>query len=435
MLNRDDARKLIDRVLALSKAEACEVNLGESSEAYTRFANNGVTTSGRVAGVNLTISSTKGTRTGTATTNETDEAALKEAVAKSEELAGFATPDPEYVEPLPPQKYPDVSPFDEATTAIQQEQFVPGVREAIAGSEKEKLVAAGFMERDSGALAIGNSRGNFGFARRTDVSCRFTVRTPEGDGSGWAFSNSHRFADVDAPAAARVAIDKCRRSKQPRPLEPGRYTVVLEPAAVRDLIEFYLPAAFDARAAEEGRSVLTRKGGGTRLGERLFSEKTTLRSDPFDPRHPTLPWQNGLPVRPTIWVEKGVVKNLSYGRYWARKKEVEPTTMAGLVLDGEDHSLDELIAATERGLLITRFWYIRSLNPQTVQLTGLTRDGVFMIEKGKVVHPVINFRWNESPVNVLSNVEMMSRNQRVGTMIVPALKVREFPFSSPSDAV
>jgi predicted Zn-dependent protease len=216
--------------------------------------------------------------------------------------------------------------------------------------------------------------------------------------------------------------------------------VVLEPAAVRDFMQPMLGfgSAFDARAAEEGRSLMTKKGGGTRLGEKAFSEKITIASDPFDTRNPGTLWAfSGVPARKITWVEKGVVKNLTYSRYWAQKKQVEPTPNIGngLMIHGEDHTIDDLIKSTKRGLLITHFWYIRFLNPQTVQLTGLTRDGVFMIENGKIAYPVMNFRWNESPANSLNKVEMMSREVRAGNYLVPAMKLSEFPVSSLSDAV
>jgi predicted Zn-dependent protease len=267
-----------------------------------------------------------------------------------------------------------------------------------------------------------------------------TARTPDGTGSGWASATANRIADIDAPAVARVAIDKAVLSQKPRSIEPGLYPVVLEPAAVRDFMQPMLGfgSAFDARAAEEGRSLMTKKGGGTRLGEKAFSEKITIASDPFDTRNPGTLWAfSGVPARKITWVEKGVVKNLTYSRYWAQKKQVEPTPNIGngLMIHGEDHTIDDLIKSTKRGLLITHFWYIRFLNPQTVQLTGLTRDGVFMIENGKIAYPVMNFRWNESPANSLNKVEMMSREVRAGNYLVPAMKLSEFPVSSLSDAV
>ena len=184
----------------------------------------------------------------------------------------------------------------------------------------------------------------------------------------------------------------------------------------------FLLFSLNARTADEGRSFLSKPGGGTRLGEKLFADGVTLRSDPFDPRNPGTPWaggggrggrggggSGGLPARKTTWIENGVVKTLAVDRYWAKKTNVEPVPLSGgLILEGSDKSLEALIAETERALLVTRFWYIRSVNPQNAMVTGLTRDGVWLIENGKVVHPVNNFRFNESPVNLLKNLEATS---------------------------
>lgn len=459
MLSQTEAKQLITRILSFSQAGDCEVTVGAVESANTRFARNSITTSGRASSIALRISSTQGTKTGSIATNETSDAALRAAVARSEELAAFAPPDPEYMEPIGPQKYPDISSYDPATAAAGAKEMLPGVRAAIEGAEGKGLTAAGFFEREAAALAVGNKRGNFGYTQRTTAEYSVTVRTPDGTGSGWATSEGGHLSDVDAPNAARVAIEKSLRSQKPRRLGPGKYTVILEPAAVDEMIGPLL-GSFNARNAEEGRSLLTRKGGGTLLGEKLFSEKVTARSDPFDPRLTASPWSGNvatslsgigqfffggggagfggyLPTEKMTWIEKGVIKNLAYTRYWAKKKGVEPTPPPGsnLILDGEDHSLDDLVASTERGLLITHFFYIRFVNPQTVQLTGLTRDGVFMIEKGKLAYPVMNFRWNESPANVLANLEGMSRPVRIGGSLVPAIKAKEFTFTSLSDAV
>jgi hypothetical protein len=292
MLTRDDAKRIIEKVLSYSKADACQVNVVEEDSANTRFANNAITTAGAVRAIRIDISSTKGTQTGTMRTNETSDAALRDAVAQSEEMAGFATPDPEYVPPLEPQKYPEIKSYDAATAGAAQPEMIPGVHAAISGSEEKKLNSAGFFERDATAVALGNNRGNFGYNTRTTVNYSLTARTPDGTGSGWASATANRIADIDAPAVARVAIDKAVLSQKPRSIEPGLYPVVLEPAAVRDFMQPMLGfgSAFDARAAEEGRSLMTKKGGGTRLGEKAFSEKITIASDPFDTRNPGTLW-------------------------------------------------------------------------------------------------------------------------------------------------
>jgi predicted Zn-dependent protease len=196
-----------------------------------------------------------------------------------------------------------------------------------------------------------------------------------------------------------------------------------------------------ARAAEEGQSFLTKKGGGTLVGEKMFPEFITLRSDPLDKRYAAYPWTDGgLPVEPVAWIENGVVKNMYYDRYWALKAGKKPTGWPdSLILDGGGKSLAELIASVDKGLLVTRFWYIRELNPQTVQLTGLTRDGLFLIEDGKVTSPVVNFRFNESPVRMLQNTVALGKPIRIqggeSSMIAPPIVVKDFPFTSISDAV
>jgi predicted Zn-dependent protease len=264
-----------------------------------------------------------------------------------------------------------------------------------------------------------------------------------------------RIEDIDGGTVGKTAIEKCLRWKSPKRLEPGKYTVVLEPTAVGDLIQL-LGFSMQARAAEEGRSFLSKKGGGTLVGEKLFPETITLRSDPLNRLYSVLPWGGGgggfgfgggggggvgMPADRISWIEKGVVKNLFYDRYYARKAGKEPTPAPNhLVLEGGDKSLADLIASVERGLLVTRFWYIRFVNQQTVQLTGLTRDGLFLIENGKVTGPVVNFRFNESPVHLLQNVVAMGKPIRVRGgegqgMIAPAVVVKDFPFTSVSDAV
>lgn len=458
MLTRDQAKQLVEKVLSFSTAGDCAVTVGALDLAQTRFAANSITTSGKSSGIAINISVTKDRRTGAIATNETEDGALRAAVARAEELASFAPQDPEYVEPLAPRQYPETSSFDEATSRAGQPEMVPGVKAAIEGAEKQKLRAAGYFELETESLAVGNQRGNFAYARRTDAEFSLTARTPDGTGSGWASAESVRMSDLDAPRTSGIAIEKSLLSQKPRPIEPGKYTVVLEPAAVSGLMLFMF-GGFDARAAEEGRSLLTRKGSGTRLGEKLFSEKITARTDPFDPRQAGLPWSGNvstslggagqlffgggdddgsfLPAEKITWIEKGVVKNLGYSRYWAKQKDTKPTPDPGsrLVMDGEDHSVEDLIRSTDRGLLVTRFWYVRFVNPQTVQLTGLTRDGLFWIEKGKISHPVMNLRWNESVATVLANVEMLGRPERSGNRVVPAMKVRDFTFTSVSDAV
>lgn len=186
MLSRDEAGRLVEKVLSFSKADDCAVTVGALDLAQTRFAANNITTSGKSSGIAINISATNDRRTGTITTNEASDESLRAAVARAEELAGFAPQDPEYIEPLGPQKYPETSSFDEATSRAGQPEMVPGVKAAIDGAKKQKLRAAGYYELETESLALGNKRGNFAYAQRTDAEFSLTVRTLDGTGSGWA---------------------------------------------------------------------------------------------------------------------------------------------------------------------------------------------------------------------------------------------------------
>jgi predicted Zn-dependent protease len=204
--------------------------------------------------------------------------------------------------------------------------------------------------------------------------------------------------------------------------------------------------ALGARPADEGRSFFSRPGGGNRIGERLVDGRVSIWSDPHDPRLFSAPFNaEGLPNRRMVWVEDGTLRNLVYGRYWAQRQGREPTGfVSGWYMEGGASSLDEMIRSTARGLLVTRMWYIRSVDPRTILFTGLTRDGTFLIENGRIAHAVKNLRWNESPIFMLNNLEMLGRPARVvigesgespSTVFVPPMKIRNFTFTSVSDAI
>jgi len=446
----EQARSLANRILSFSKAPECEVSLRLSETGHTRFAANEITTAGMVRNVMVTITSREAGKSGSTTTDELDDSLLREAVSRSESLMAAARPDPEAVESLEPQQYPTIPAFDDATAAAGPLQRRDGVKAALDRARGRGLDASGFFENGARWSAIANKKGNFGFHQATHAEYSTTMRTADGTGSGYARFGSVRLSDIDPAALAERAARKADSSAKPRDLSPGAYTVILEPEAVADLLLF-LVFSLNARAADEGRSFLSKLGGGTRVGEKLFASGVTLRSDPFNPRHPGTPWTEGgfrrggrgsgeLPARKTTWIEDGVVRTLAVDRYWAKKTSVEPVPLSGgLILEGSDKPLEALIAETERALLVTRFFYIRSVNPQNAMVTGLTRDGVWLIEKGKIIHPVANFRFNDSPVNLLKNLEATSIAVPAGSeflaLTVPAIRAHDFHFTSKSDAV
>jgi predicted Zn-dependent protease len=372
---------------------------------------------------------------------ETSAGALKAAVARSEELAALAPVTPEHAAPLGPQEFPDIASFHETTANARGAEMIPQIRAVIAAAVKEKLQAAGFFTRSATAQAIANKAGLFGFSRSADARLSTTIRRPDGSSSGWASQPSVEIAEIRGEELAQRAIAKCQAWTKPRRLEPGRYTAVLDAVATSDLL-MGVYGAFDARAAEEGRGFFARKGGGAELGAKLFPEFITLRSHGAHAALPGAAWSGEwLPQRPFVWIDRGVVRNLRYDRYWASRAKREPTPdLQNLELEGGDATLDDLIRSVDRGLLVTHFWYIRTVNPQTRQMTGLTRDGLFLIENGKIAAPVMNFRFNESPFRMLKNARRLGRAERVQgleapSMIAPPVVADDFPFTSVSDAV
>ena len=455
MLTRDEAKKLADQVLSYSRFPECTVSITSSEQAFTRFANNGITTAALVNRHSVSIASTRDGRSGRTVVNDLDDAALARAVQQSEELAAIAPPNPEHRPPLGPQEFRETNDYDEKTALARAPEMLPHIRAVVDTARANKLVAAGLFERTHTSSAVANKAGLFGFHRSADSKLTTTIRNPEGTSSGWAGLAATRINEISGAALAEAAAQKCLRWKNPKRIEPGKYTVVFEPTATGDIVHLMLQA-FNARAAEEGRTFLSKRGGGTRIGEKMFPEYVTLRTDPFDGRLPSMPWTGGeggffgrfgggesdhAPVERVNWIKSGVVENLAYDRYWAEKTghALVPMTNA-LFLDGGDASVEDLIKTVDRGLLVTHFWYIRFVNPQTLQHTGLTRDGLFLIEKGRVSDPVMNLRFNDSPVRLLQNTVKLGRASRMrglegASMVAPALVSTDFTFTSNSEAV
>lgn len=443
---REQAKALVDRALSFSKAEETLVTLTGGDRANVRFARNSVTTSGASSGYSLAIQAKIGKRTGTVTASEFGDAALQRAVRNAEEIARLSPENPEAMPLVGSQTYRTVQSYFEDAASATPEWRAGAVRAALDAAKEKSVDAAGFVETSAQIQALGTSKGLFAFDRFTAADYNLTARTPDGAGSGWASKSYNELRLLQPRTLAGAAIDKAARSHNPAAIEPGKYTVVLEPAAMADIIANLVFAA-DARQADEGRSFFAKKGGGTRTGEQVVGEKVTIYSDPANALAPAIPFDGeGLPLQRIDWIDKGVLKNLSYSRYWAEKQGKTATPQPGnLIMEGGTATMDDLIGGVERGVLVTRFWYIRSLDPQTLLVTGLTRDGLFLIEKGKVTRPVKNMRWNESPVFALNNLDAMTAAERtvsgegVGgagfSIVCPAARIREFTFTSGSDAV
>ncbi|HWN67569.1 MAG TPA: TldD/PmbA family protein, partial [Haliangium sp.] len=408
MIDRERARAVTDAVLALSKADEARVELTESEVTHLRFANNAPSTSGTYTEPALTIWSSFGKRTGSVSVTQLDEASLAQAVRRSEELARLAPEDPEHVPVLGPQAFSDTPAFDADTAERGAEVLAEGVGRCVEDARKAGLEAAGFTETVAEAQVIASSRGLFGYHRNTRAYVSETARTPDGSGSGWASAADHRIAEIDYGAVSRTAVAKAQASQAPRPLPPGEYVTILEPACVANLLQL-MTFFMNARNADEGRSYFASPKGGNRRGETLFPDNVHIYSDPQDPLAPAAPWgADGLPQQRRDWIAGGKLANLYVERFWADKQGVEPIPRpSNLIMRGGKSSVDDLVASTKRGLLVTSMWYIRFVDPRSLLFTGLTRDGVFWIENGKIQYPVQNFRWNESPIHLLKHIEGM----------------------------
>ena len=450
VITRDQAEALAKKVLAFSTATEARVIINSTENGNTRFAVNQISTSGDNHNVSVTVRSVVGRRVGSASTNRLDDASLRAVMDNSERLARLSPEDPELMGELDPQQYQDSKGWSEGTARLD-----PAMRAAITGRVTDParaagLVSTGFLETRVSAQAIANSKGLFAYSRDTEAVLTTTVRTPDGSGSGWAGVTTNDASLIPAGALGARAIDKAKRSVNAVAVEPGRYTVVLEPTAVGNLVQLIVGAA-GARNADEGRSFFTKAGGGNKIGEKVIDERVSLVSDPFDPESYGAPFTGeGLPTRRVTWIENGVVKNLNYDRFWAKKQGKEATGAAGgfgggvLKMSGGTDSIDQLIAGVQRGLLVTRFWYIRPVDPRTILFTGLTRDGTFLIENGKITRAVKNLRFNESPIFMLNNLEALGVPERVSAseagnagaaIVVPPIRCRDFTFTSLSDAV
>ena len=435
-MTEQQARELLSRVLRMSKAENCEINLFGSRGGNLRYARNTVTTAGARENRSLVVQSSFGRQSGRATTNEFSDAALERTVRRSEELARLAPEDPEYMPPLGPQEYLPVKAHFESTASITPEWRAEGAAAGIEGAKAKDCTVAGFIEDGSSYSAMMNSAGLFAWHTSSEVELSVTVRTNDGTGSGYVTRDANDASRIDIAAASNIALEKAVASRNPRAIEPGKYTVILEPEASVELIQNMM-FRFDARNAEEGRSFLSKPGGGTKLGEKIVDERVTISTDPQHPDAPASPWVgDGRARRRMAMVENGVVKNLTYSRYWADKQGVEATPFPGnMLMSGGDESLEDLIRGTSRGILLTRTWYIRSVDQQTVLLTGLTRDGTFYIENGQIRYAVKNMRFNESPIIMLNNIDALGRPERIRGHMIPPMRIRDFTFTSLSDAV
>jgi PmbA protein len=434
-----ELQHLAGRVLRLSDADETEVHIDFVADALTRFANNTIHQNVAEQTLSVSVRTVFDGRTARATTNKTDDDSLRRAVAASAALARSQPKNPDLL-PMPePQKYPKVPRYFPATAGATPQDRAVAVAKVTERAEQNKQTAAGIFATGASVTAMANSKGLFASYRQSRAE--FSITVLEQDSSGWAKASAPDRDQIDAEALARRASKKAAASRHPKEVEPGRWTVILESAAVLDLVGF-LFYDFAGTAVLDQRSCFT-----NRIGKQVMGENITIHDDVTHALQSGPPFDGeGLPRQTVLLVDRGVPRHLVYSRATAKKMKAKPTghglplpTQDGeapfnLVFAGGTTSVDTMIATTDRGILLTRLWYIREVDPYEKILTGMTRDGSFLVENGRISTGIRNFRFNQNILEMLSNVGQMSPAVRAAgeesfDMVVPAMKVRDFHFT------
>lgn len=434
-----ELERIAARVFKFSEAEETEVEISSESSALTRFANNTIHQNVAERTLSISVRAVVDGRTARASTNKMDDESLRRVVVAAARLARNEPENPHLLPMLRAQKYQRVARFFPATAAATPQDRARAVARVCKMAEKSKQTAAGIFSSGSVQSVLANSKGLL--ARYEQTRAEFSVTILEENSSGWAKSNSPDIRQIDPDALAESASRKSARSRQPQELPPGHYTAILEPSAVLDLVGF-LFYDFAGTAVLDKRSCLT-----GRLGKKIFGENITIWDDAYHPLQTGAPYDGeGVPRQKVLLVDRGVPKNLVYARATAKKMKARPTghgfslpndygeAPMNLVFAGGDKSVDDMVRSTERGILVTRLWYIREVDPYEKILTGMTRDGTFLVENGRVSRGIRNFRFNQSIIEMLAHVEMLGPAVRAAgeesfEMVVPAMKVRDFHFS------
>jgi predicted Zn-dependent protease len=424
----EQMKSLIDDALKASSAGAAAVRIRRVDEGATRYANSEITQNVVHGDVTCEIEAAFDNKVGRCETNRLDRQSIAACVQRAEAIARVAPPDPEHMPPVAPSIVADTNAWFPATADYTPSDRACAIGRAVGVAERETMSGAGVFRTRGAATAFGNSAGHATYHEATDAAATFSATSPSS--VGWAEGRSRDVAELSVERVAARAIEKAREGRSPRDIEPGRYEVILEPAALGELLFYFFWYQMDAKATDEGRTFLTAK-----RGRALAAPLVNLYSDPTQRGCATRPFDaDGMPLHRVDWFKEGVLENLMYSRYWADHQHTHPTGQpTNLIMQGGQATLDEMIASTHRGLLITRFWYIRAVEPMRDLFTGMTRDGTFLIENGRLSGPVVNLRFNESPIRLLENIELLGEQRLTGEflwMLMPFAKAKEFTFTS-----
>jgi predicted Zn-dependent protease len=451
MYSREEVKAITDKVMNMAKADAVEVDFSGGERSATRYANSNITANIVQFDRSVTVTVYYGGRSASATSREFDDDSLRTAVEDAQTRAQAARENPDAMPLIEgPQQYVAVEAVLPSGVNFGPAERAQMVKQSLDICQKKGVVGSGYIPKTHLTTCTANSKGLFAYYQYAEAGFILTCRTKDGGGSGWAgLTGVKDVSQIDAVKLTEVAADKAVKSQKPRAIEPGRYTTILEPRANARFLSLMM-GLFAARGAEGpvGNYFSGKQPGTTKVGETLFSDAFTLKSDIGNPVLRQTPiGVDGMAAKPVTWIEKGVLKNLAYDRAWAKrqKKDATPTSPnQSLVMEGSDTTIEQMIKTTKRGLLVTFFWYIRAVDPQTLLNTGMTRDGLFLIENGEIAGPVQNFRWNMSPLVGYNNITAVGKPVPIhtgesydgpGTALVPPVRIDDFFMTSISPAV
>jgi predicted Zn-dependent protease len=448
MLGEAEIKRIAQAVLAASRADQTEVEVFANDSALTRFANNYIHQNVEHSDVDVRVRSVIGRKIGIASTNETSPEALAAVAAKAFELAEHQRENEDFRSLPRPAPITPVAAFVEGTARCGPEERAAVVGQICDASSRAGLTAAGAFHTTAQEIALANSLGVYAYHRETQADINTVVMSDTS--SGYAARVTKDIADIDGESIAQEAVDKALRGVNPRTLDPGEYEVILEPYAVVDLLDFFSYLSFGALGFMEKRSFMS-----GRIGERVMSESISIWDDGLSPEGLPMPFDyEGVPKEPVTFIESGVAKGVVWDTYLAGKQGGDARSTGHALPAGATigalplnmfmatgaASTDDMIKDVKRGLWVTRFWYTRTVHPLNVVTTGMTRDGTFLIEDGKIAGPVRNMRFTQGYVEALNHVDMVGRDAMLvlgdiggGVRRVPALKLGKWNFTGVSE--
>ncbi len=453
MIRKKDAKKIIDYILKKSKADQTEVVIYQYDSALTRYANNYIHQNVDESNIAVIIRVIFGKKIGSAYTNSTASQKLEETLRWAETIARFQIDNP-YFESLPkvkPIEYKSVDFYDKRTATIAPDERASAVKKIIDVARRNNLTCYGSVSNGTSTVVIGNSNGTFAYRQISDIFCNIVMATD--NSTGYVQTGSRSIRGLNFSRLAKIAAEKALKSKDPVELPPGQYTTIFEPLAARDILSYLAYYSFNGKTYEEGRSFLSGK-----LGTRLIDKRVTIIDDPFHKTEFPAPFDfEGVPKKKLVLIENGVAKNVVYDSITATMAKKKSTGHAlmypnpfgpvpmHIVMKGGDSSLDEMIKTTKKGILITRLHYTNVIDPYKLVFTGMTRDGTFLIEDGVITKGIKNLRFTENIFEALNRIEAISRKTEFVAdepgyglrmphgKVVPALKIRDFTFTSATE--